>query len=87
MLKDFKGFESIDKEDLRYGIREEREHFAASQMKLPEAKLPVMVIFEGWNAAGKGELIGKVIRNIDPTKMPIAATVVIHRCVTHTRRM
>ena len=24
-----------------------------------------MVIFEGWNAAGKGALIGKVIRNME----------------------
>lgn len=72
MLKDFKGFRSIDKEELRSGIREEREHLSASQMKLPEAKLPVMVIFEGWNAAGKGELIGKVIRNIDPRFFKVA---------------
>jgi polyphosphate:AMP phosphotransferase len=72
MLKDFKGFESIDKEELRSRIKEEREHLAALQMKLPEAKLPVMVIFEGWNAAGKGELIGKVIRNIDPRFFRVA---------------
>ena len=36
------------------------------EMKLKDAKLPVMVIFEGWGAAGKGSVIGRVIRNIDP---------------------
>ncbi len=72
MLKDYIPFESIDKDELKAKIKEEREHFAASQTKIQAAKLPVMVIFEGWNTAGKGELIGKVIRNIDPRFFKVA---------------
>ncbi len=41
-------------------------------MKIKEAGLPVMVLFEGWNAAGKGAVIGKVIRNIDPRFFKVA---------------
>ena len=43
-----------------------QETLAGFQMKIKEAKLPVMVIFEGWGAAGKGSMIRRVIRNIDP---------------------
>jgi len=66
MLKDFVNFQVSDEEELKARAKEERAHLAASQMKLKDAKLPVMVIFEGWNAAGKGAVIGRVIRNIDP---------------------
>ena len=35
-------------------------------MKLKEKRLPVLVLIEGWGAAGKGSAIGQIIRNIDP---------------------
>ena len=53
-------------EELAAGIKDAREALNACQMKIKEAGLPVMVIFEGWGAAGKGSVLGKVIRNIDP---------------------
>ena len=58
--------ESADKDTLKERIKAERETLSASQMKLKEKKIPVMVIFEGWGASGKGYLIGRVIRNLDP---------------------
>lgn len=57
---------STQRSGLKELIKAEREKLSASQMKIKEAKLPVMVIFEGWGASGKGLLIGKVIRNLDP---------------------
>ncbi|MEE1113842.1 MAG: phosphate--AMP phosphotransferase [Eubacterium sp.] len=66
MLKDFVKAAQPDKEELKKEIAAAEERFAGYQMKIKEAKLPVMVIFEGWGAAGKGGMIGKVIRNIDP---------------------
>ena len=57
---------TADKTALKALVKAEREKLSANQMKVKEAKLPVMVIFEGWGAAGKGMLIGKVIRNLDP---------------------
>ncbi|MBR6452100.1 MAG: phosphate--AMP phosphotransferase, partial [Lachnospiraceae bacterium] len=72
MLKDLVRTDQMTEEELKAKIREERDHLFALQMKIKDAKLPVMVIFEGWNAAGKGEIIGKVIRNIDPRFFKVA---------------
>lgn len=66
MLKDFSKASPPEDEELRIQLKAEKEKLAGYQMKIKEAKLPVLVIFEGWGAAGKGNLIGRVIRNIDP---------------------
>ncbi|WP_029322959.1 polyphosphate:AMP phosphotransferase [Butyrivibrio sp. AE3004] len=72
MLKDFVVSEIPDEEELKAKLKEERARLFNSQMKIKEAGLPVMVLFEGWNAAGKGAVIGKVIRNIDPRFFKVA---------------
>ena len=41
-------------------------------MKIKEHKIPVIVLFEGWGASGKGSTIGKVIKNIDPRFFKVA---------------
>ncbi len=51
---------------MQTALKKQQEILAGFQTKIKEAKLPVMVIFEGWGAAGKGSVIGRVIRNIDP---------------------
>ena len=66
MLEDFVKARRPDDEELTAGIKEARDVLAASQMKIKEAGLPVMVIFEGWGAAGKGSVLGRVIKSIDP---------------------
>ena len=72
MLKRFTMTEQPDKEFLRESLKEERDKLFAYQMRLKEAKLPVMVIFEGWDAAGKGSILGRVIKNIDPRFFQVA---------------
>ncbi|MBO4426210.1 MAG: polyphosphate:AMP phosphotransferase [Clostridiales bacterium] len=66
MLEDYVKAMRPEDEELAAGIKDAREALNACQMKIKEAGLPVMVIFEGWGAAGKGSVLGKVIRNIDP---------------------
>ena len=66
MLKNFAAPKKPEAEVLRERIGVEREKLAAYQMKIKEAKLPVMVIFEGWGSSGKGSIIGEVIKSIDP---------------------
>ena len=66
MLKDFVKTVPPEREEIKEELKTAREQLAGYQLKIKEAKLPVMVIFEGWGAAGKGSVIGKVIRNIDP---------------------
>ena len=36
------------------------------EQKLKKAGLPVIIIFEGWGASGKGRMISKLINNLDP---------------------
>ncbi|MCR4805207.1 MAG: polyphosphate:AMP phosphotransferase [Clostridia bacterium] len=66
MLKDFVKALPPEADQLSSEVKKEQEKLFASQMKIKEAKLPVMVIFEGWGAAGKGSVISRVIKNIDP---------------------
>ena len=72
MLKDFAGPEKPEKEELKSKLKEERDRLFGNQMKIKEAKLPVMVVFEGWGAAGKGLILGKIIKNIDPRFFQVA---------------
>ena len=66
MLKDFAKATPPEKNLLKEELRSQRERLAGWQMKIKEAGLPVMVVFEGWGAAGKGGTISRVIKNIDP---------------------
>ena len=66
MLKEFAKATPPDKDQLKEQLSRERERLAGWQMRIKEAKLPVMVVFEGWSAAGKGGVIDRVIKNIDP---------------------
>ena len=66
MLKDFVKAVKPDDEEFAGRMEAERSKLFAAQMKIKEAGLPVMVIFEGWGAAGKGSVLGKIIKNIDP---------------------
>lgn len=43
------------------------------QLKIKDHKLPLLVLIEGWGAAGKGSAIGSIIRNIDPRFFKVAA--------------
>ncbi len=66
MLEDYVKARRPEDEELAAGIKAAREALNACQMKIKEAGLPVMVIFEGWGAAGKGSVLGRVIKSIDP---------------------
>ncbi len=52
--------------ELKGRILAARERLAAQQMQIKEHRIPVLVLMEGWGTAGKGRIIGQVIRNIDP---------------------
>ena len=66
MLKEFAKAAVPEAEELKTELKAAQAQLAGYQMKIKEAKLPVMVIFEGWGAAGKGSIISRVIKNIDP---------------------
>ena len=66
MLKDWNGLEKPEAQELDERLKAARAKLAVQQMQIKEHKLPVFVLFEGWGAAGKGSVLGKVILNIDP---------------------
>ena len=49
-----------------------REKLSSLQIQLKDHKLPVIVLLEGWGAAGKGGLIGRTIRELDPRSYTVA---------------
>ena len=66
MLKDFAKAAKPEDKEIKKEIKLQREKLAAYQMKIKEMKLPVMVVFEGWGAAGKGSILARVIEDLDP---------------------
>ena len=66
MLKNWIRPEKPDGEEIKQRLKAAQEKLEEQQMKLKERKLPVLVLIEGWGAAGKGSSIGQIIRNIDP---------------------
>ena len=72
MLNDYVRPEQPSKEDVRERVRTEQSKLSTYGMKIKEAKLPVMVIFEGWGSSGKGSAIANVIKNIDPRFFQVA---------------
>ncbi len=77
MLKDFEKNKSEDKEELKTEIKELRARLVGQQQQLREAKLPVLVLIEGWAAAGKGSLIKELISEIDPRFYNVISPVIV----------
>ena len=62
-----------DSETLKERLEAAQHKLSVLQMKIKEHKLPVLVLAEGWGAAGKGSTLGAVIKNIDPRFFNVAA--------------
>ena len=66
MLKAF----DLEREEILGNInasyKELQAELARLQQKIKEEQLPVLVIFEGWDASGKGTLINELIQELDP---------------------
>ncbi len=46
--------------------RKLRDRLALLQREIFEEKVPVLLVFEGWDASGKGDVIEKLVGRIDP---------------------
>ena len=66
-----------ENEKLKAEIRSFRERLLAQQQLIREAKLPILVLVEGWAAAGKGSLINELISEIDPRFYNVVSPVVL----------
>ena len=72
MLRSWTPEEIPPKDELKERLSKSKNRLYDLQMKIKERKLPVLVLFEGWSAAGKGSMIGKIIKNIDPRFFKVA---------------
>ena len=60
-----KGVEEAKREV--YSSQEELEvRLGELQREMKAAGIPTVVVFEGWSASGKGTMIGRLIRSLDP---------------------
>ena len=77
MLKDFEKSKPEEKNVLNEEIKELRAQLMGQQQLIREQKLPVLVLIEGWAAAGKGSLIKELISEIDPRFYNVVSPAVI----------
>lgn len=73
MLENWNRPQRPEEAELEERLKSANEKLAGQQMMIKERGLPVLVLFEGWGTAGKGSVLGKVIRNIDPRFFKVAA--------------
>ncbi len=66
MLKEWVKPERPTDEELSTRLETARLELAKRQMVIKEKKLPVLVVLDGWGAAGKGSVLGRMIKNLDP---------------------
>ena len=66
MLEQIDLTRKMDKEEYRRKMDEMTPHLARLQRECKELGIPVMIVFEGFGAAGKGVQIGKLISALDP---------------------
>mgnify|MGYP002612672805 CR=1 FL=1 len=66
MLEKVDFAKKLDKEEFKEKMPELERKIAGLQRRCRELKIPVMIVFEGFDAAGKGLQIGRLIRNLDP---------------------
>lgn len=66
MIESYNSLPKPTEEEIHLRLDAAHERLFAQQMEIKEKKLPVLVLFEGWGAAGKGTILGKIIRDLDP---------------------
>ena len=76
MLKNFRPSGSEDRSELKAEIKQLREQLLSQQQPVRDQKLPVIVLVEGWAAAGKGSLINELISEIDPRFYNVTSSVI-----------
>lgn len=57
---------SISKEEYVESIDILRDKLSLLQQEIKKNKIPVIILFEGWGASGKGSVISSVINTLDP---------------------
>ncbi len=74
MLKNIDLSRKVSKEEYK-SVKDQLEFkLAELQRKVKELNIPVIIVFEGWDAAGKGTLINDLILPLDPRGFSVYST-------------
>lgn len=57
---------SLSSKEYKQQLREQQTILAKLQLDIHEHQIPVLAVFEGWDAAGKGGAIKRLTDNLDP---------------------
>ena len=76
MKKDDNKAKKEESAQLKAEVKALREKLMAQQQEIREKKLPIIVLVEGWSAAGKGSLINELISEIDPRNYNVVSPVI-----------
>ncbi len=57
---------SLDEEDYKKKLKKEQERLSELHNRIYRKKVPVVIVYEGWDAAGKGGNIKRVSEALDP---------------------
>lgn len=74
MLKGVELNKSIEKEEYKNIIKELSLKLGELQRKAKEANIPTILVFEGWDASGKGTIMNKVLQALDPRGYKVYST-------------
>ena len=66
--------QNISKDDYRQAFPSLQARLGACQRAARAARVPVMIVFEGWNTAGKGCLINWLALSLDPRGFKVHST-------------
>lgn len=65
---------TVDKQTYKKAMADLTPRLILLQRRMLELKLPVIIVFEGWDAAGKGTLINELINPLDPRGFTVYST-------------
>ncbi len=74
MLENIDVSRKVPKKEFKPEKDELELRLAALQREAKDLGIPVIVVFEGWDAAGKGTLINKLILPLDPRGFTVNST-------------
>ncbi len=76
MKKEKNDSEKQENDQLKAEIKQLRARLMAQQQEFRAKGLPIIVLVEGWSAAGKGSLINELISEIDPRNYNVFSPVI-----------
>ena len=66
MIETYNSVPKPETDEIKQRLEAAHQRLMEQQLQMKENRLPVFILFEGWGAAGKGTVLGKVIKNLDP---------------------